>query len=35
VNDLLSQRLQFRKRKMFDEADDIRDELLNVHGVTM
>lgn len=35
VNDLLSQRLQFRKRKMFDEADNIRDDLLNVHGVTM
>lgn len=35
VNELLSTRLQYRKRKMFNEADDIRDELLNVHGVTV
>ncbi len=35
VNDLLSTRLQYRKRKMFNEADDVRDELLNVHGVTV
>jgi hypothetical protein len=35
VNELLSTRLQYRKRKMFDQADDVRDELLNVHGVTV
>eukprot|EP00577_Skeletonema_sp_RCC1716_P006963 CAMPEP_0113388356 /NCGR_PEP_ID=MMETSP0013_2-20120614/9039_1 /TAXON_ID=2843 ORGANISM="Skeletonema costatum, Strain 1716" /NCGR_SAMPLE_ID=MMETSP0013_2 /ASSEMBLY_ACC=CAM_ASM_000158 /LENGTH=560 /DNA_ID=CAMNT_0000271339 /DNA_START=128 /DNA_END=1810 /DNA_ORIENTATION=- /assembly_acc=CAM_ASM_000158 len=35
VNELLSTRLQYRKRKMFDEADDVRDQLLNDHGVTV
>ncbi|KAL9181699.1 hypothetical protein ACHAXT_012042 [Thalassiosira profunda] len=35
VDELLASRLQYRKRRLFDAADDIRDELLNVHGVTV
>lgn len=35
VNSLLVERTQMRKRGMFNEADGIRDELLNVHGVTV
>jgi len=35
VNRLLSDRLHYRKKRMFDAADDMRDELLNVHGVTV
>jgi hypothetical protein len=35
VNDLLSQRNLYRRKGMFDEADGIRDKLLNIHGVTV
>lgn len=35
IEKLLASRLDCRKRRMFDEADGIRDELLNVHGVTV
>ncbi|KAL3771369.1 hypothetical protein ACHAWU_004642 [Discostella pseudostelligera] len=35
IEKLLASRLDYRKRRMFDEADGIRDELLNVHGVTV
>ncbi|KAL7490056.1 hypothetical protein ACHAW6_016124 [Cyclotella cf. meneghiniana] len=35
VNDLLSQRTMLRRKGLFDEADNIRDTLLNVHGVTV
>lgn len=35
VNDLIAQRLQFRKTGDFDQADDIRDHLLKEHGVTL
>jgi len=35
VDRLLSDRLHYRKKRMFDAADDMRDELLNVHGVTV
>ena len=35
VNRLLADRLHYRKKRMFDAADDMRDELLNVHGVTV
>lgn len=33
VNALISERLQYRKTGRFDEADAIRDELLDQHGV--
>ncbi|KAL7467700.1 hypothetical protein ACHAXS_009251 [Conticribra weissflogii] len=35
VNSLLTRRLQFRKRGQFDDADGVRDELREVHGVTV
>ncbi|KAL3791671.1 hypothetical protein HJC23_003928 [Cyclotella cryptica] len=35
VNDLLSQRTMLRRKGLFDEADNVRDTLLNVHGVTV
>lgn len=35
ITNLLSQRTDMRRKGMFDEADNIRDELMNVHGVTV
>jgi hypothetical protein len=35
INELLSSRLDTRKRRAFDEADAIRDVLLTVHGVSV
>eukprot|EP00578_Thalassiosira_sp_NH16_P002805 CAMPEP_0181132418 /NCGR_PEP_ID=MMETSP1071-20121207/30983_1 /TAXON_ID=35127 /ORGANISM="Thalassiosira sp., Strain NH16" /LENGTH=552 /DNA_ID=CAMNT_0023218747 /DNA_START=133 /DNA_END=1788 /DNA_ORIENTATION=- len=35
VNELLASRLHYRKKRQYDAADDIRDELLNDHGVTV
>ena len=35
IENLLASRLEYRKKRMFDEADGVRDELLNVHGVTV
>ena len=35
VNELLASRLNYRKKRMYDAADDIRDELQNVHGVSV
>jgi cysteinyl-tRNA synthetase len=35
VNALMSERLQYRKTARFDEADAIRDELLDKHGVAI
>lgn len=35
VNELLASRLYYRKSQDYDAADGIRDELLNVHGVTV
>jgi len=33
IDSLIAERLQYRKTGRFDEADAIRDELLNAHGV--
>ena len=35
IENLLASRLEYRKKRMFDEADGVGDELLNVHGVTV
>ena len=35
VNRLMADRLHYRKKRMFDLADGIRDELQNAHGVTV
>ena len=35
VDKLLSDRLYYKKQHMFDKADELQDELLNVHGVTI
>ena len=35
VDRLMADRLHYRKKRMFDLADGIRDELLSVHGVTV
>jgi len=35
VDRLLSDRLYYRKKHMYDKADELQDELLKVHGVTV
>ena len=35
VNALLAERVQMKRRRLFDEADAIRDELQRVHGVSV
>jgi len=35
VDKLLSDRLYYKKKHIFDKADELRAELLNVHGVTV
>ena len=35
VDRLLSDRLYYRKKHMYDKADELQDELLTVHGVTV
>ena len=35
VDALLAERVQMKRRRLFDEADAIRDELQRVHGVSV
>jgi len=35
VDRLLADRLHYKRKHMFDKADELKDELLNVHGVTV